>query len=64
MYFKYDEKLKLTMCYTENKDECSVCINFDICPLITGIEKNLVIPHYENIVIKKCPLQGKIEEIL
>ena len=60
MYFKYDNELKITMCYAENKDECSSCANFDICPLVHYVEQDLVIPHYERIEIEECPLKGII----
>lgn len=56
MYFDYDDKLKITLCFTETKDKCSTCINFDICPLVHCIENNMVVPHYENINIKDCLL--------
>lgn len=54
MYFEYDEKVKITYCFTEKTDKCILCKIFDDCPLVEAISNHTVYPAGYQIVVDKC----------
>lgn len=40
--------------FTNNKDICFDCEFTNLCPLISAIEREVAILHYENTEIREC----------
>ncbi len=56
MYFKYDEKTKITFCHTEVDDKCCMCSNFEACPLMGAISRHIVYPACEALNVTACEM--------
>jgi hypothetical protein len=67
MKFKYNFETKLTEIGAETDDICLFCSLFEEdCPLMGGLEINLVYPSANRITIAECPMYEPIdiEELL
>ena len=62
MKFEYLEQEGITEVSTDLDDKCTLCKNFDVCPLLGALEINLVYPSADKLTIEECPI-FELEEL-
>lgn len=60
--FNYNEETKITEISLDEEDICNNCPFIDVCPLLKGLNKNIVYPFKSSFILETCSLFESIEE--